>query len=353
MKLKTPLKTVHHNLMLTKSGDVWAYYQITPEVIPSSNTAKIEENKTRMKMLFEELERYKDFHLEMYPRQIELEKRFSMMEQDFHDSTKDIGHYYNNETIHLLQQELGLITENCFVLGVRIKGDLLEGSDDMKDVVKNTFMSITDTMVHWLGLDRDMSSEFFERFESAEKEIYSNILSVGGTRLTEDHLIYINRYNFLRDIHHEIENEKVKRGVSSITDSIIDPTEPGYLRLQTTEGETYMSYVVVNNFPNNMEYTHLFQHAQNMPFPVEVHIKGKYQDKDSVDRKIQFTKQRLRETDKDRANAGEDYDDQEESYKDMLNYLQTSLKDNPVFMNWVATFVVYGKDKEECKANAN
>src|SRR5699024_9201020 len=28
-------------------------------------------------------------------------------------------------------------------------------------------------------------------------------------------------------------------------------------------------------------------------------------------------------------------------------------KDNPVFMNWVATFVVYGKDKEECKANAN
>ena len=353
MKLKTPLKTVHHNLMLTKSGDVWAYYQITPEVIPSSNLSKIEESKKRMEMLFETLEKYKDFHLEMYPRQLELEKRFSLMEQDFHSDTKEIGQYYNRETIHLLEQELGSITEYCFVLGVRIKGDLLEGSDDMKDVVKNTFMSVTDTIVNWLGLDREMSIEFFERFKEAEKNIFSNVLSVSGKRLTEDHLIYINRYNFLRDIHHEIENEKVKRGISSITDSIIDPTEPGYLRLQTTEGETYMSYVVVNNFPDNMEYTHLFQQAQNMPFSVEVHIKGKYQDKDSVNRKIQFTKQRLKETDKDRASAGEDYDEQEESYKDMLNYLQRTMKDNPVFMNWVATFVVYGKNKRECKANAN
>src|SRR5699024_6101403 len=60
------------------------------------------------------------------------------------------------------------------------------------------------------------------------------------------------------------------------------------------------------------------------------------------------------ETDKDRATAGEDFDDQEESYKDMLKKLQSNLTNNSsVFMNWVATFVVYGKTKEECKANSN
>src|SRR5699024_6360682 len=122
-------------------------------------------------------------------------------------------------TIHLLEQELGSITDNCFILGVRMKGNLLEGSDDMKDVVKNTFMSITDTMVNWLGLDRDMSDEVFERFKALETDIFSHVATVGGKRLSEDHLIYINRYNFLRDIHHKVEDEKVKRGITNITDS--------------------------------------------------------------------------------------------------------------------------------------
>ena len=37
----------------------------------------------------------------------------------------------------------------------------------------------------------------------------------------------------------------------------------------------YTTTVVVDDFPLDMEYTHLFEKAQNMPFPVECHVKAK------------------------------------------------------------------------------
>lgn len=354
MKLKTPIKTIHKNLMLTKSGEIWAYYRIKPEVIPSSNYDKMEEQKVRFKLLFEELEKYKDIHLEMFPQQMNLEKRFEYIEKDFHPETAEIGRYYNKETIDLLEQELGAVTQHDFILGVRLKGNLLEGSEDMKEIVKNAFVSVTDNIVNWLGLEREMGGEFFDRFKAIEDELYQHVSVVDGTRLKEDDLIYVNRYNFLRSIHHSVEEEKQKRGISNITDAIIDPTEPGFLKLQTTEGECYMSFVVVDNFPVDMEYSHLFYRAQSMPFPIEVHVKAQYQDKESTIRKVDMTKQRFKETDNDRYRAGEDVDDTEATYSYMLNRLRSNLKNNrAVFMNWVASFVVYGQTKEECKTNAN
>ncbi|NPC90875.1 hypothetical protein HOO54_00970 [Bacillus sp. WMMC1349] len=82
-----------------------------------------------------------------------------------------------------------------------------------------------------------MTAEFFQRFTELEKDLFQLVASVGGRRLTEDQLIYINRYNFLRDIDHSVVEEQKKRGQTNITDAIIDPTEPGFLNLQTTEGK--------------------------------------------------------------------------------------------------------------------
>ncbi|WP_269672455.1 hypothetical protein [Bacillus licheniformis] len=41
-----------------------------------------------------------------------------------------------------------------------------------------------------------MTAEFFQRFTQLEKDLFQLVASVGGRRLTEDQLIYLNRYNF-------------------------------------------------------------------------------------------------------------------------------------------------------------
>ncbi|NPC90872.1 hypothetical protein HOO54_00955 [Bacillus sp. WMMC1349] len=53
-----------------------------------------------------------------------------------------------------------------------------------------------------------MTAEFFQRFTELEKDLFQLVASVGGRRLTEDQLIYINRYNFLRDIDHSVVEEQ-------------------------------------------------------------------------------------------------------------------------------------------------
>ncbi|MFF0803098.1 hypothetical protein ACFYWK_20405, partial [Bacillus velezensis] len=216
MKLKTPIKTVHDNLMLTKSGEIYAYYRISPVVVPQSNKEKLEDHKAEFRILFKELEKYKDIHLEMYPQHMDLEQRFEYLEKDFHPSTLEIGRYYNRETINILENELGSVTQPDFILGVRLKGNLLEGSEDIKGVVRNAFTSVSDVLVNLLGLEREMTAEFFQRFEGLEKDLFQLVASVGGRRLTEDQLIYINRYNFLRDIHHSVVEEQKKRGQTNI-----------------------------------------------------------------------------------------------------------------------------------------
>ncbi|HFK7696518.1 TPA: hypothetical protein ACGX2G_002848, partial [Listeria monocytogenes] len=65
MLLKTPYKSVNKNLILTKTGDLWAYYRIAPENINSGDSKKREKNKVKFRNFLEQLEKYKDFHLEM------------------------------------------------------------------------------------------------------------------------------------------------------------------------------------------------------------------------------------------------------------------------------------------------
>ncbi len=323
-------------------------------MIPVANYEKLENHKDSYKKLFEQLARYRDIHLEMYPKSMDLDTRFRHLERDFSEDTKEIGQYYNQETLSLLEHELGSITDTDFVLGVRLKMNLLEESEDMQGMVKNAFASVTDSIVNWFGLDRELTDEFFDRFKGVEQELFEQVMRVEGQRLSEDHLIYINRYNFIRDIHHSVEEEKQKRGVTNITDSILDPTEMGFLKLQTTEGQSYISFVVVDEFPADLAYTHLYQKAQNLPFPVELHMKAKYKDKDQTLRKIGFAKQRFKETDKDMAEAGEDLDDKLVFNNQALNSLQTGVRGNEeAFMEWVSAFVVYGQSKAECKQRAN
>ena len=353
LNLKAPMKQFYKNMMLTRGGDVYTYYSITPEMIPTNNVQSLREVKDRFVMFFKELDRYGDIHLEMYPHQMNLRERFDELEKDFHRDTQKIGAYYNKETIELLEQELGAITQYQFILGVRLKSMEAIQTDHFSGALKSAFSSVTDQLVNLLGMEREADDSFFERFSALEEDLFQLVQTVGGKRLTEDSLVYVNRYTFLRDIQHSVEEQKKVRGITNITNCLIDPTEMGYLKLSTPEGETYISHLVVDDFSLDMVHSHLFQRAQSLPFPVEVHVKAQFQNKDAILRKVSFTKKRLQETDRDMAEAGEDTDDKISKGRHMLSRLQNELRNEDVaFLHWVATIVVTGKTKEECKARA-
>ena len=89
-------------MLLTKNGEVWAYYRIRSESISTANYDK--KRQKRMKYFLESIKGYQDFHFEMYEHDLDLRNKFKEISQDFDDSAFDVANYYAHETIDVLEQ---------------------------------------------------------------------------------------------------------------------------------------------------------------------------------------------------------------------------------------------------------
>src|SRR5699024_5619682 len=101
---------------------------------------------------------------------------------------QEIVEYYNQESLEILEDELGLVTEYEFVIGVRLKSQLLSDSDDFKQVAKDALTSVTDTISNWLGLEREVSGDFFKQFEQLENDLHQQMSILEAKKLPEEDL---------------------------------------------------------------------------------------------------------------------------------------------------------------------
>ncbi|MES9768814.1 VirB4-like ATPase ConE [Bacillus altitudinis] len=353
MRLKTPMKAIHKNLLLTRTGDVWAYYRIKSNSIPMQNREKVESYKKKWQHLFEEITSYEDFHLMMYPSEYELEKRFEDLETDIAADAMDVARYYNEETVRLLEQRLGRLTKYDFILGVKLKSSLVNISVELKDNILSFFNTATDTVVKMLGWEQNVSTSFFEKYEEVEETLANIMASVRGERLSETEMTYINRYHFVRGLKHQTNEESEIKDVRSITNTIIDPTDPSVLHLHSDQDEGYSAFVVIDEFLHNMSESDLFYEAQSLPFPVEVQMKIQTESKSITKPALNLKRQQLKEEQKEQQSTGDRSDVSTVTSATMIRHLQDEIKKEDVHvMNWLSVIVVHGKTKKECVGKA-
>ncbi|MFS3941743.1 VirB4-like ATPase ConE [Bacillus subtilis] len=349
MRLKTPMKAIHKNLLLTRTGDVWAYYRIKSNSIPMQNREKVEMYKKKWQHLFEEITSYEDFHLMMYPSEYELERRFKDLETDIAIDAMDVARYYNEETVRLLEQRLGRLTKYDFILGVKLKSSLVNISVELKDNILSFFNTATDTVVKMLGWEQNVSTSFFEKYEEVEETLANIMASVRGEQLTESEMTYINRYHFVRGLNHQTNEESEIKDVRSITNTIIDPTDPSVLHLHSDQDAGYTAFVVIDEFLHNMSESDLFYEAQSLPFPVEVQMKIQTESKSITKPALNLKRQQLKEEQKEQQSTGDRSDVSTVTSATMVRHLQDEIKKEDVHvMNWLAVVVVHGKTKKEC-----
>ncbi|MBZ5216188.1 ATP-binding protein [Bacillus paralicheniformis] len=353
MKLKTPMKAIHKNLLLTRTGDVWAYYRIKSNSIPMQNKEKVNAYKKKWQHLFEEITSYEDFHMMMYPSEYELDKRFKDLESDIADDALDVARYYNEETVRLLEQRLGRLTKYDFIFGVKLKNSLVNISMEIKDNILSLFNTATDTVVKMLGWEQNVSTSFFKQYEEVEDNLANIMASVLGERLSENEMVYINRYHFVRGLNHQTEEESVVKKVDSITNTIIDPTNPSVLNLHSDQDEGFVSFVVIDEFLHNMAESDLFYEAQSLPFPVEVQMKVQTESKSITKPALNIKKQQLKEEQFEQQSTGDRSDVSTVTSATLVRHLQDEIKKEEVhLMNWLTVIVVHGKTKKECVRKA-
>ncbi|WP_224925134.1 ATP-binding protein [Bacillus pumilus] len=353
MNLETPMKSIFNNLILTRSGDVWAYYRIKSSSIPSQNRSKIEEYKDKWTSFYEEITEYEDFHLMMYPSEFDLEGRLNVLKKDIHEDAFDVASYYMQETVSVMDQRLGRLTKPDFIIGIKLNKTLLSMDADMKDNLVSMFDKATDTVVNMLGWEQDISSEFFKKYIEIEDDLASTVTSVFAERLKESELKYINRYHFVRGMYHDVAEESENGDIQSITNTVIDPTIPGALKLMSDQDEGYISFVVVDEYFDNMVNSDLFFEVQALPFPVEVDIKAKVEGKGMTKAALNIKHQQLKEEQNEKHSLGDESDQSTMTSAFLVKDLQNKIKKEEVsLINWLAVVVVDGRSKKECTEKA-
>ncbi|MGG1962636.1 ATP-binding protein [Bacillus pumilus] len=340
-------------MILTRSGDVWAYYRIKSSSIPSQNRSKIEEYKDKWTSFYEDITEYEDFHLMMYPSEFDLEGRLNVLKKDIHEDAFDVASYYMQETVNVLQQNLGRLTKPDFIIGIKLNKTLLSMDADMKDNLVSMFDTATDTVVNMLGWEQDISSEFFKKYIEIEDDLASTVTAVFAERLKESELKYINRYHFVRGLYHDVAEESENGDIQSITNTVIDPTIPGALKLMSDQDEGYISFVVVDEYFDNMVNSDLFFEVQALPFPVEVDIKAKVEGKGMTKAALNIKHQQLKEEQNEKHSLGDESDQSTMTSTFLVKDLQNKIKKEEVsLINWLAVVVVDGRSKKECTEKA-
>ncbi|EBF5198653.1 hypothetical protein FH025_14040 [Listeria monocytogenes] len=352
-RLKTPAKAIKDNLLLTNKEDVWAYYKVKPTSISFANKKKRARFMRDQQKFLEEIVDYTDFHFIMYPKDFELEERMEDLAMDFAEDTRDSAEYYAEETIHLLEAKLGKVTKYAFALGIRLKEGVFKLDDSLRENAERFLLRFTDNLVNMMGFENAAYDDKLRQYSQAQSDVESIVMAIDGEAMTEEELVYLNRFNFIRGIAHHPKEESFHKKISAINNTQIDPNYPHMLELSTDIGTSYVSFVVIDEFLDNMSDMDLFYTCQRLPFPVEVNIKAQAERKSQTKTALTFKKQATKDSANEQYRAGDEVEESTELAYTMVRHLQNELKREESYLfNWLASVIVTGETPEECQERA-
>lgn len=289
----------------------------------------------------------------MYPQELQLEERFNDLSYGLSKDSESVGEYYLGETVNILNSRLGSMSKNDFVIGMKLKNAFINVDNGLKDNAYSAFSTFTDVFVELLGWEQNVPDSFFNQFIELEKQIYDLVLNVNGSRLTEKELVYLNRYDYIAGLKHDVKEESENNKIKAIGNTIIDSSESSSLKLMSEQDEGYVTFVVIDEFPDNMAESDIFYESQSLPFEVCVDYKIHAQSKSSSKMKVNLKKRELKQSAEEQSKIGDMVDDSVVDSHYLLRNLQQDLKKHDVsVMSWLATISVTGRTRRECLVKA-
>lgn len=353
MTIQTPMKAIQGNLILNQLDEMWAYYRLHATSLMEFDDKKISGQKNKMERFLEEMNEYKSIHLWQYPQDAQLEKRLHELEADFAEDVLPSAKYYADETVHILKGRLGTPTKSDFVIGVRLPNNGISLEQGLKENVQSLLSSVNARVLNALNFERIVYDDVFRSYESVEENLLSTMLSIGAERLTQKEMMYLNRYPFIRGMEHDTDIVRENMKVADITNTVISPQYHKCLKLTAPEGESYVSFLTVDDMGDDMSGMHLFYDLQRLAFPVEVSTKATIESKGVTKSALGFKDTQIEEKIQEQMETKRFVDSDVDEASQMIQTLQESLKQEENYLwNWVATIVVTGKSKKEALANA-
>lgn len=351
MKLQSSLGKIYKNLLITKKNDVWAYYKCPLTDMSSRNFKKQEDYKRKVEQFFNGLVRYKDIDIQINPHTMNLERRFEEFSKEYDPKFFELAKEMEERSIAMLEKELKLVTTETFYIGIRLNGA------SSARTVKGKMAELTEELiaktVSGAGYRLAVDKEFLERFGVAEEILFQQVGMMNGSRLTGEELVHLYHYHYIRGTKESLQPTNELSSNYSITDTILNPNEhTGMIEMKSKSGRTYISILPIANFKPNLRFNHSVQLSQELPFPVEFHLKGHFEalkGGGGIQNKKERANRKLKNVARESFEGGDQESKKGKLNRFILRDLDEKIDNKTPILKWMATFTVFGDTPEECQ----
>lgn len=355
MDVKNPIETIVKNYALNSDNDLWAYYVIPATYILKQNHGEQETYKRTMEQFINGLQRFGHFSLDLLLSDMKIDERFSKLAKDFDPDNKKLGSYYAESTVAMLEKELGVITEEKFLVGVKLNE--ARSTETFSKGILETKDRLIARMIAVFGYRYKFDDDLLKKYVYAEEQLFQKIGILKGRRAKETELKGFYHYNFVRGMKGVLRHLDSVQDQYSMTDSELDPTvQGGMIELTNMEGKSYMCSLPISNFDKNMRFNHCVELSQELPFPVEFHMKGKFEalrGLGSVKSKTERAQRNLTNTAKEMVENGDAEGNKGKFNRFVLKDLSNKVEEQKPIIKWLGMFTVYGSTPKECRRRVN
>lgn len=342
--------SVHDNLALRDDGSVIAMYEVPASIISSMDVEGKIKFKKRTEAVFASLAPNLSFDIGMLPVPINLEERFGALLEDCADDTYDMALYFLEKTNEDLYGSIGQLINYKFFMTIPLKS--FEVSGDIKQMLKDAWARFKEKAVAVVRQTLEFEMNWYEAYEKANRDLELNLSLIQGRKTTKKETGFYQRVDYLRGLTYNRDEEiaSIESSVQNIDDTVIEPLSNGVIGLKNSYGKSLVKTLPIANMPNVVNNLHLVEHAQKLPFPIELHWKfhfSKMKGAFSLASKGERASDRIKENQIEAYENGSNQKGSLATARVILDEMTDGVDNRELFVNYLATFVVAGQSMRE------
>jgi len=341
VKYENPVVQYQDNLLLTTIGDVWAYYQLKPFQINVANAQDKGNFKETFVDVFERLQKYDDVDLKLIPVDMDLAGRIQGTSPDWAEDIADVAQYYmGQEEVDILESEFKPAIRDEFYIGVKLKNTSV--GDDLRDKFQFATDLILRRLAETMRYQVKFDDKFFERYQTMNDDVLGILRPLDAVKMSEEKLI-----NMLGSTYHH----QGMKDFSNMRDTAFDLAKLGIVKRETQEETDYISHLVLN-LPDRLDNLALIPELQSFKFPVEVHFKINFLQRDGfkgMKQETRSSKGKYKDELEDALSSDDDSSKRSRTNYALAQDLADVMDSKDAFMQWLLVLVVRDDDVKQLK----
>jgi hypothetical protein len=257
-------------------------------------------------------------HYIVLPKSLDIRRRNEMLKEQFNGAFKAIGVKYIDRATDILEYELQDAVEYLFFVGVQLPKP--RAATEFIKSTKKAFSHFTSTISKVVALQHEKFDQDTQaHYEQAEEEVFATIKSkLDCRKATTEEIEYLEYQAFVRG-----QKQKV---TSDALESIINVRRAGYVKLTQLEEESWCSFLPVSMLPIDMTYSKWMFVLQQLPFPVEIHVRADNKSLEDDRSEVVRAKRKFKDQDAQIAEINEDEDSLVSQGRILLAELENKIK---------------------------